>query len=86
MVAGASVGIHLAGSNAPPKLEISQLSGTVVIAWPTIIVDFALEMTEGLQEQIHWESVTNAAVVVGHQNTVTLQATNLSRFYRLRRQ
>jgi len=68
----------------PPTLEISQLNGAIVIAWPTGADDPVLEMTESLQEEIHWEEVTNVPVVFGDQNTITLQPTNLSRFYRLR--
>jgi hypothetical protein len=65
-----------------PTLSVSLSNGTAVLSWTTNVNCFTLEQTPALSDT--WTSVTNPAAVEGMQYVVQVDATNASRFYRLR--
>jgi hypothetical protein len=65
-----------------PTLSVSLSNATAVLAWTTNVNCFTLEQTPALPDT--WTQVTNPAVVEGMQYVVQVDATNASRFYRLR--
>jgi len=68
---------------APPQLAIALAGDQVQLSWPAIYTNYILERTT-LLAPASWESVTNAPVVVDDQQTVTVDVSPVSQFFRLR--
>jgi RHS repeat-associated protein len=68
-----------------PTLGVSWTKGQIIISWPLWAQEFHLESTASLISSSNWQAVTNTPVLVGDQNTVTLDTLGPSMFYRLRR-
>lgn len=69
----------------PLRLGIARTNGNVTLSWPVGAAGFVLQMTDQLTTSVNWTAVTNTALVVGEQKTVTLQPTSGTRFYQLRK-
>jgi hypothetical protein len=71
---------------AVPSLTLaSNGDGTVTLGWPKTATGFNLEGALNLNAPIPWSPVTNAVVVVGNNNTVTVSATSGNQFFRLKK-
>ena len=68
-----------------PTLNVERVPNAVVISWPNPSTGFILERTMTLNVGHVWSTVTNTSSVVGQWKTVTLDSTNATEFYRLRR-
>ena len=66
-----------------PSLAVSRAGTNIVVQWHTNVVSFVLQSTTELPSTLGWQNVTNSVVVAGSNYTVTLSATNSSRFFRL---
>jgi hypothetical protein len=65
-----------------PKLTITALGGSVVIAWPVAATGFNLEQTGNLTVG-SWTTVTNTPSMVGSNKVLTNKLTAVTTFYRL---
>ena len=67
-----------------PRLRIAAANGQVVISWPAddTTAGFSLQTNPSVAAP-SWSAVTNAPVVGGAQNTVTLPTGAQPAFYRL---
>lgn len=72
-------------SGTTPRLAISRVGGSVVLAWPTNNPTCHLELTPSLTPPVCWQSVTNAPGIVGTNFTVTNTVSSDKRFYQLSR-
>ncbi|MEK7677502.1 MAG: RHS repeat-associated core domain-containing protein, partial [Verrucomicrobiota bacterium] len=77
--------IFTATGDQMPRLTIKQLGNAVELSWPASAADFTIETTDSQASQIQWVELTNSAVVVGGQNTITVSPSDSTRFYRLRK-
>ncbi len=68
-----------------PTLNVERVPNAVVLSWPNPSMGFILERTMTLNVGHVWSTVTNTPAVVGQWKTVTLDSTNATEFYRLRR-
>ncbi|HWI58291.1 MAG TPA: Ig-like domain-containing protein, partial [Bacillota bacterium] len=66
----------------PVSLSIASLGTNVVVFWPTSATASSLQYTANLAAR-PWKLITNAPVVSGDQNAVTLPNTNGQQVYRL---
>jgi len=66
----------------PPTLSIAASNISVVISWPAQAFGYVLQSKTNLMTNI-WLNVTNTPVLSGGAYTVTLGATNQSRYFRL---
>jgi titin len=67
-----------------PRLNCSNAPNhQLTLAWTNTAGGFVLKQTDSLAPPIHWSSVTNIPLVFNNQFTVTVPATNSSRFYLL---
>ena len=64
------------------RLSIQPQGGQLLISWPTNAAGLSLEFTGDLGAGI-WAPVTNARVMSGQNNTVTLGLPAASQFFRL---
>ena len=69
-----------------PALRISRTDDGVEIRWPAWASAYTLESTLSLNPPISWTPLTNAPVIVGNDQVLTLAPTNVSQFLRLRKQ
>jgi len=66
-----------------PTLTLSLSGPNPLVMWPTSATDFILESTSTLSPP-NWTLVTTPPVVVGDQNTVTINVTTGNGYYRLK--
>jgi uncharacterized repeat protein (TIGR01451 family) len=71
-------------SAVPPRLVLSLGADMLTFTWPVSATGFVLESAGSLSPPIQWAPVTNEPVVVGGLETLHLQPTNGTAFYRLR--
>jgi RHS repeat-associated protein/uncharacterized repeat protein (TIGR01451 family) len=72
------------GPVTSPVLTVALSGQQVVLSWPQSASAYHLETTTNLVLQGSWATVTNVPVPGGGQDTVTLPASSLQRFFRLR--
>jgi hypothetical protein len=70
----------------PPVVGVARSGSIVTITWPTNAVGFILEQSITLAGAPVWSPSTNLPVVVGDQNTVTIQADGAMQYFRLIKQ
>jgi len=81
--AGNGEGISIWSLGIPaPQLAINSTNGTVILAWPTPTGAFSIQQSPGLNPPA-WVTLTNAPIVVGSENQVTLPSPPGNTFYRL---
>ena len=68
----------------PALRLVRSTTNTVVIAWPVTSTEFSLQQNPAANNAGSWVSVTNAPVVVGGENQVTVPAPLGNRYYRLK--
>jgi hypothetical protein len=73
----------LSSAGAAPDLAINRDGQNAVISWPVAATGFVLESTPALSPAT-FVAVTNAPVVSGDRNTVTLEAGSGTQYLRLR--
>ena len=78
----ASVRIYVL-RNPPPQLDIQLVGNAIAISWPSSVTNYALESTLNLLPA-SWTAVTNVPAAADAQQTVTLNVSASSRFFRLR--
>ena len=54
------------------------------LTWPATCATYTLQTTTHLDTPIHWVPAAETPVAVGDGYAVTLPATNITRFFRLR--
>jgi hypothetical protein len=71
---------------APPRLGLGLTSGgkQLIISWPTSAGSWVLESTAQLGGLANWQAVTTQPVASGGQQTVTLDTSIGTMFFRLR--
>ncbi len=67
-----------------PQLAIVRAGSDIQVSWPTAASGFALQHTRSLNP-VSWEAVTNAPIVVGDRNVVTIVSPSGDQFFRLAR-
>ncbi|MFO1499221.1 MAG: hypothetical protein U1G07_12640 [Verrucomicrobiota bacterium] len=72
------------GAPVTPSLAVSLTGKNLVLTWPTSATGFVLEATAALSPAT-WTPVATAAVVAGDKNSVTIDASSGTQFYRLRK-
>jgi N-acetylneuraminic acid mutarotase len=70
----------------PPLLSSIRLTttNTIIVAWPTSFVGFALEQTPGINT-MDWRSVAATPMTVGDENQVVVTNSSGNQLYRLKR-
>jgi Beta-propeller repeat len=69
--------------NTGPLLTLTRTGTTVALTWPADATGFTLETAAQLGPAASWAAAAEQPVVIGDQNVVTLDATNVARFFRL---
>lgn len=67
-----------------PTLEVGVASGNIVLSWHTNIFGFTLQSSANVSDGMGWSDVSNEVVIVESNYTVTLEATDARRFFRLK--
>jgi hypothetical protein len=67
-----------------PRLTVSLSANQAVISWPAPSTGFVLEQADALVAPISWSVVGTPPTVVNGRNTVTVNASAVAQFYRLR--
>ena len=67
------------------SLNVSQGSSNLMLNWPVAGSGFILESSPTLGKGAVWMPVTNASLVIGANNQITVPITNSAMFFRLRR-
>jgi hypothetical protein len=68
-----------------PQLNIVQVNGAIILAWPTTAAGYAIESTPSLTSPV-WEAATNVPVISGSSYILTNYWSDQTRFFRLRQQ
>ena len=69
----------------PPTLTVTLAAPNVILSWPTSFTGFNLvSSTDVTVARNTWTAVTNPVVVVGPNNTVTVEASGGGRFFTLK--
>jgi hypothetical protein len=68
---------------SPLLMRIVCSANIVTISWPAVATGYHLEQIDSLASSPVWSPATNAPVIAGDQNVVTLQADSGARFFRL---
>jgi hypothetical protein len=71
--------------NSSPTLVTDQAGNLVTFSWPATYTGYALERRSALTSFTSWTAVTDLAQTNAGVISVTLSATNQSRFYRLKK-
>jgi hypothetical protein len=82
-----SQGAHLwlvAVESSPPTLQAQVFGRNVILTWPGSATNYNLE-TASSPLANNWTPVTNAAVLINSQNTVTNLISQPSQYYRLKK-
>ena len=66
-----------------PTLTLNRNGGQVVLSWPRVALDFALQSSGTIGGG--WSAVTNTTSISGEQNMVTIDASETMTFFRLRK-
>ena len=75
--------VRVVAPQHPPLVRATRTGSTAVVSWPASTVGFVLQSEETLSA-VNWVDATNAAAVVGSENTVTNSISNANKFFRLR--
>jgi hypothetical protein len=67
-----------------PSLAANVVGQNIVVKWHTNVAGFVLQSSTDLPSTLGWQNVTNSLIVAGSNYTVTLSATNPTRFFRLK--
>ena len=78
-----SIPLKVAGTPSLKKLQVREVPGQMTLSWPAPSTGFQLETTASLESGATWTTVTNVPLVTNCLNTVTLESTNPTAFFRL---
>lgn len=67
----------------PPSLSITPAGQFVLIWWPAMVPNFALETSSSLGASQHWMTFNGPVSVIGGQNVIVVDATRGTKFFRL---
>lgn len=70
-------------ANSSPVLGLRQTNQSVFVSWPTKATNYMLQTTTNLAAPFNWAAVTNPIQINAAAFSVTLPATNRTRFFRL---
>ncbi len=70
---------------SPPVLSVQRVAGGVVLSWPLSATGFTLQQSTNLIVAGAWSAVSQAVVVSGGSNTVTVPVAGPALFFRLAR-
>jgi O-glycosyl hydrolase len=72
-------------SHAPPILRADIGAGAITISWPSTATNYVLEASSGIDGTSNWSAVTNAPQQSAQEIVVTIPASVLQQFFRLRK-
>jgi hypothetical protein len=75
----------LPGPAENPSLTVAKAGGQISISWPEATQDFYLQFSGSLGSAAVWNAVSEVPTIADGKKTVTVQAAETSRFYRLRK-
>jgi hypothetical protein len=81
---GVSYGVDNIVAQPTPSVTARVVAPNIVFLWPTNVLGFSLQTSTNFAAG-SWSAVTNSAVIVGSNYSVTLSATQKNRFFRLKR-
>jgi hypothetical protein len=67
----------------PVSLHLAPTGASFQVSWPASPTAWVLQSASNLSPVIQWQPVTNAAAIIGSDNTVTLPRLGPQRFFRL---
>jgi hypothetical protein len=67
-----------------PSLRADHVAGQLQISWPAAAPGFVLESSAAFSPPADWTPVPNPVVLLGDRNTVTVDMTHETTFFRLR--
>jgi hypothetical protein len=79
-----SIPVLVAGIPSLKKLQYSLQDGQMILSWPAPSTGFALQESEQLEAANSWTNSPVAVTVTNNQETVSVDATNAAKFFRLR--
>ena len=79
-----SIPVRVTGTPALKKLESSFTSGQLNLSWPAPSTGFELQETSELTQPDSWTNSPLTAATTNDQKTVTVDSTNVAKFFRLR--
>ena len=79
-----SMPVLVAGTPALKKLQSTFTDGQMTLSWPAPSTGFALQETEQLNPPGSWTNSPLAVITNNSQKTVSVDATNAAKFFRLR--
>jgi gluconolactonase len=80
----ASFPVLVAGTPSLKKLQSTFQGGQLMLSWPAPSTGFALQETEQLKPPNSWTNSELAVITTNDQMTVSVDATNPAKFFRLR--
>ena len=81
-VGGGGLNIYSLGTAVSPPLSLATSPQGLLCSWPTPAPAFVMQQNPDL-DPTHWTTLTNASVVVGRENQLTLPKPETTMFYRL---
>jgi probable HAF family extracellular repeat protein len=69
----------------PPVLAVRARQANLILSWPTNTAGFTLQSAPGLNPPVDWTDWTSPPAIVGAEFSVTNQALEGARFYRLKK-
>jgi hypothetical protein len=79
-----SMPVLVGGTPSMKKLQSTLVGGQLILSWPAPSTGFALQETEQLPPPGSWTNSPLAVITTNNQNVVNVDATNTTKFFRLR--
>ena len=80
---GALTSFSMRSIASPVALAINRSKKNITLSWPVMADGFQLQSSSLLGTNASWTSITNPPAIINANYSVTLPATNKSRFFRL---
>ena len=79
-----SIPVLVAGIPSLKKLQYTSQGGQLILSWPAPSTGFALQESEQLVPANSWSASSLTVTTTNNQQTVTVDATNAAKFFRLK--
>jgi hypothetical protein len=79
-----SIPVKVAGMPSIKKLQASFSGSELNVSWPAPATGFVLQETEQLTPPINWTASTAAMTTTNGENIVSVDVTNVAKFFRLK--
>jgi hypothetical protein len=79
-----SIPVLVPGAVAIRRLGVSRQSGQIRLAWPAPSTGFTLQQAQMMGDGADWTDIPEPPEIVDESNTINVEATNSSSFFRLR--